>query len=135
VAGSECQLVQRLESEWRDALCKKDMSALEKLVHHDFALIGTRATGPFRMNRGEWLDAIQRRDVEDIGIDVQDASLFGETIIATVRASWRLKYLGRIIEDCVVLTDVWVKTGEQWQCVRRHSTPAPAGACVDLKGE
>ena len=135
MAGPECQLVERLESEWRDALCSKDMKSLRGLVHQDFALIGTRATGPFMMNRDEWLDAIQRRDVEDIGIDVQEASVFGDTIVATVLASWRLKYLGRIIEDCVVLTDVWVKDKEDWQCVRRHSTPAPAGSCVDLRGE
>jgi ketosteroid isomerase-like protein len=135
VAVPECQLVQRLENEWRDALCSKDMKSLQSLVHEDFALIGTRATGPFMMNRSEWLDAIQRRDVEDIGIDVEDATLFGDTIVATVRASWRLKYLGRIIEDCVVLTDVWVKNNGSWQAVRRHSTPAPPGSCVDLKGE
>ena len=135
MAGPECQLVERLESEWRDALCKKDMKSLQSLVHTDFALIGTRATGPFMMDRSEWLDAIQRREVEDIGIDVQEASVFGDTIVATVRASWRLKYLGRIIEDCVVLTDVWVKNKDSWQVVRRHSTPAPAGSCVDLRGE
>ena len=134
MAGPECQLVERLEREWRDALCSKDMKALQTLVHDHFALIGTRATGPFMMDRSEWLDAIQRRDVEDIGIDVQEATQFGDTIVATVRASWRLKYLGRIIEDCVVLTDVWVKNNDNWQVVRRHSTPAPAGACVDLKG-
>ena len=55
-------------------------------------------------------------------------------MIGTVQARWRLKYLGRMIEDCVVLTDVWVKDGSQWQAIRRHSTPAPPGTCVDLKG-
>jgi len=44
----------------------------------------------------------------------------------TVLARWRVKYLGRIIEDCVLLTDVWVLDGGRWQAIRRHSTPAPA---------
>jgi hypothetical protein len=34
----------------------------------------------------------------------------------------------------VVLTDVWVKDEGRWQAIRRHSTPAPPGACGDLKG-
>ena len=46
----------------------------------------------------------------------------------------RVKYLGRFIEDCVLLTDVWVKDDGQWRALRRHSTPAP-GMCVDLKKE
>jgi ketosteroid isomerase-like protein len=127
-------VIEGLEREWRDALCSKDMERLESLVHKDFVLIGTRSTGPFMMNRDEWLDAIQRREVDDIGLEVQDATALENLMIGTVHARWRLKYLGRIIEDCVVLTDVWVKDEGRWQAIRRHSTPAPPGACVDLKG-
>ena len=38
-----------------------------------------------------------------------------------------------MIEDCVLLTDVWVKDDGQWHAIRRHSTPAPPGMCVDLE--
>lgn len=134
MANPKCDVIEGLEREWRDALCKKDMERLESLVHRDFVLIGTRSTGPFMMNRDEWLDAIQRREVDDIGLEVQDATVLDNLMIGTVQARWRLKYLGRIIEDCVVLTDVWVKDEGRWQAIRRHSTPAPPGACVDLKG-
>jgi ketosteroid isomerase-like protein len=135
VADTDRALIERLEREWTDALCRKDMERLHSLVHKDFLLIGTRATGPFMMNRDEWLNAIQRRDVQDIGLDVKDATVFENMIIGTVQASWRLNYLGRVIEDCVVLTDVWVKDDGRWQAIRRHSTPAPPGSCADLKGE
>ena len=60
-----CEVIEGLEREWRDALCSKDMERLRALVHPDFVLIGTRSTGPFMMHRDEWLDAIQRRDVDD----------------------------------------------------------------------
>jgi ketosteroid isomerase-like protein len=132
VANPNCQLIEDLEREWRDALCKKDMDRLHSLVHKDFVLIGTRSTGPFMMTREDWLDAIQRREVDAIDVEVQDATAAKDVIIGTVHARWRLKYLGRIIEDCVVLTDVWVKDDGRWQAIRRHSTPAPPGAC-DLK--
>ena len=63
-----------LEREWRDALCKKDMERLRALVHPSFVLIGTRSTGPFMMNRDEWLEAIQRREVDTIELEVSDAT-------------------------------------------------------------
>lgn len=132
MSDPNCQVIDGLEREWRDALCKKDMERLHSLVHKDFVLIGTRSTGPFMMTRDEWLDAIQRRDVDAIEIDVENATAAKDVMIGTVYARWRLKYLGRIIEDCVVLTDVWVKEDGRWQAIRRHSTPAPPGGC-DLK--
>jgi len=135
VADTECQTIEELERHWRDALCNKDMARLESLVHPEFILIGTRSTGPFMMNRQEWLDAIQRREVEAIDVEVQDATFVNDTAIGTIYARWKLKYLGRMIEDCVVLTDVWVKQDGRWQAIRRHSTPAPIGACPNMSGE
>lgn len=135
MADKTCTVIEGLEREWRDALCSKDMERLQSLVHKDFVLIGTRSTGPFMMTRSEWLDAIQRRDVFEVDVEVQDATVLPDVMIGTVFARWRLKYLGRLIEDCVVLTDVWVKDDNRWQAIRRHSTPAPPGTCLDLKGE
>ena len=132
MADPNCEVIDGLEREWRDALCSKDMDRLQLLVHKDFLLIGTRSTGPFMMNRQEWIDAIQRREVEAIEIEVLDATRVREVMIGTVQARWRLKDLGRIIEDCVVLTDVWVHDDGRWQAIRRHSTPAPPGACINL---
>ena len=135
IADPNCQLIEGLEREWRDALCRKDMERLQSLVHKDFVLIGTRSTGPFMMTRQEWLDAIQRREVDAIDVEIQDATALKDVMIGTVQARWRLKYLGRVIEDCVVLTDVWVKDEGRWQAIRRHSTPAPPGACLKFTGE
>ncbi|HVM23164.1 MAG TPA: nuclear transport factor 2 family protein [Sphingomicrobium sp.] len=135
MAENFCALIEALEQRWRDALCSKDMERLRELVHPEFVLIGTRSTGPFLMKRDEWLDAVQRREVETIEIEVHDATAVGDTMIGTIYARWQLKYLGRMIEDCVVLTDVWVRQGDDWQVIRRHSTPAPAGGCMHAIGE
>ena len=130
MADKAVELIQALEREWCNALCSKDMERLRALVHPDFTLIGTRSTGPFMMGRDEWLDAIQRRDVQAIDIDVRDATVLDQVMVGTVQAKWRLKYLNRVIEDCVVLTDVWVFDEGRWQALRRHSTPAPAADCT-----
>jgi len=129
VANKNLQQIEAVEREWRDALCRKDMDKLKSLIHPDFVLIGTRSTGAFMMGRQEWLDAIERREVESIELDVRQATVLDQVMVGTVHAKWRLKYLGRVIEDCVMLTDVWVLDEGRWQAVRRHSTPAPASDC------
>lgn len=126
------QLIEALEQEWRDALRTRDMDRLRALVHPDFVLIGTRSTGPFIMHRDQWLDAIQRRDVESIELEVHDATALDQVMVGTVLAKWRVKYLGRVIEDCVLLTDVWALDNGQWRALRRHSTPAPEGMCPQV---
>jgi len=129
VANKNLQQIEAVEREWRDALCRKDMDKLKSLIHPDFVLIGTRSTGAFMMGRQEWLDAIERREVESIELDVRQATVLDQVMVGTVHAKWRLKYLGRVIEDNVMLTDVWVLDDGDWKAIRRHSTPAPASDC------
>jgi ketosteroid isomerase-like protein len=129
-AGNSSELIESVERQWRDALCAKDMDQLRLLVHPRFVLIGTRSTGPFTMNREEWLDAIQRRELVAIDLKVDDALILDQVMIGTVQAKWRVKYLGREIDDCVLLTDVWVFDDGRWRVVRRHSTPVPAADCI-----
>ena len=128
MADSAGELINSLERDWRDALCAKDLERLRSLIHPDFKLIGTRSSGPFTMSREEWLDAIQKRELISIELDVQDAVVFKDGMVGTVEARWRVSYLGRPVEDSVLLTDVWVCDDGRWQVVRRHSSPLPAMA-------
>ena len=82
------------------------------------------------MSRDEWLEAIQKRDVVTIDLDVTQAAVFDDVMVGTVDARWRVQYLGRTIEDRVLLTDVWVCEDGRWQAVRRHSSPLPHEECV-----
>ncbi len=125
-ANKSCELIEALERQWRDALCAKDMERLRSLVHPRFMLIGTRASGPFMLNRDEWLEAIQRRELVSIELEIGDALVLDQVMVGTVQAKWCVRYLGREIEDCVLLTDVWVFDEDRWRVVRRHSSPIPA---------
>jgi hypothetical protein len=125
MAAADCDLIESLEREWRDSLCAKDIDRLRLLIHPKFTLIGARSSGPFTMSRDEWLEAIQRREPISIDIHVQDSVLFENVMVGTVEARWRLSYLGRAIEDRVLLTDVWIREDGRWQVVRRHSSPIP----------
>lgn len=119
------KVIRSLECEWRDALIAGDADRLRGLIHPQFVLIGTRSTGPFIINRQEWLSAVQQREIVSIDLDIRDAVILDEVMIGTIHARWKVKYLGGEIEDCVLLTDVWVREGDSWCVVRRHSSPAP----------
>jgi hypothetical protein len=125
VAASHCELIGSLEREWRDALCAKNIDQLRLLIHPKFELIGSRAIGPFVLTREEWLEAIQKRELISIDIEIKDAVVLESVMVGTVEARWRVSYLGRPIEDSVLLTDVWVHDEGRWQVVRRHSSPIP----------
>lgn len=126
VATDNCDFIESLEREWRDSLCAKDIERLRSLIHPRFTLIGTRSTGPFTLSREEWLEAVQKRELVKIDLDIKEAVVLKDVMVGTVEARWRVSYLGREIEDCVLLTDVWVREDGRWQVVRRHSSPMPA---------
>jgi len=122
------ELINALEHEWRDALLSGDTQRLRTLIHPKFVLIGTRSTGPFTITRDEWLAAVQQREIVSIDLDIRDAVILDQVMIGTIEARWKVKYLGGEIEDCVLLTDVWVRDADRWTVVRRHSSPAPPGS-------
>lgn len=123
-------IVEKLEGEWRDALCAKDMDRLRELIHPQFTLIGSRLSGAFALSRDEWLDAIQKREIVGIDLYVKDAAVFDDVIVGTIEANWCVNYRGNPIRDCVLLTDVWICDDGSWRVVRRHSSPLQASECL-----
>ena len=127
--AADCDLIRSLECEWRDALLSRDVDRLRSLIHPRFVLIGTRSSGPFVIDREEWLAAVQQREIVSIDLDIRDAVVLEDMMIGTIEARWKVKYLGGEIDDCVLLTDVWIREEGRWQAVRRHSSPAPPSEC------
>mgnify|MGYP000288821710 CR=1 FL=1 len=39
MADQNCQVIEALEKQWRDALCSRELGRLRELVHPDFLLI------------------------------------------------------------------------------------------------
>ena len=123
--------IRELERQWRDALFVKDEAQLRKLIHPQFKLVGIRSTGTVAVGLEDWLIALQKMDLISLEVRVMDAVRFDETMVATVDAQWKLRFMGHAIDERVLLTDVWVKFEAGWQVVRRHSSPVPAGVSIE----
>ncbi|WP_037499581.1 nuclear transport factor 2 family protein [Sphingomonas jaspsi] len=131
VADSPCIDVRDLERQWRDALVAKDEAVLRKLIHPLFKLVGVRSTGSVAVNLEQWIEALRRMDIANLDVRVTECVALDNTIVATVDAQWKVRYLGQLIDERVLLTDVWVREAGQWQVVRRHSSPVPSGVRID----
>lgn len=126
--AAELPDVRELERRWRDALFHKNEAGLRALIHPRFKLVGIRSTGSVAVDLEQWLVALRRMDVASLEVRVIDSVSLPTTIVASVDAQWQVRYLGQLIDERVLLTDVWV-LGEdgEWQVLRRHSSPVPAG--------
>ena len=120
-----------LERAWRDALFAKDEASLRKLIHPQFNLVGIRSTGTVTVGLDDWLGALQKMDIASLAVRVTDSLRLDRTIVATVDAQWKLRFMGHTIDERVLLTDVWVEGDDGWQVVRRHSSPVPAGVVIE----
>ena len=122
--------VSDLDRQWRDALFAKDEAALRTLIHPLFKLVGIRSTGTVAVGLDDWLGALEKMDIASLEVRVTDSVRLDQTIVATVDAQWKLRFMGHLIDERVLLTDVWVKGDSGWQVVRRHSSPVPAGVNI-----
>ena len=120
-----------LERQWRDALFAKDEDALRGLIHPQFKLVGVRSTGTVAVGLDDWLGALQKMNIASLEVRVIDSVRVDQTIVATVDAQWKLRFMGHTIDERVLLTDVWVNLDGKWQVVRRHSSPVPAGVQIE----
>ena len=127
VADQPCADVATLEGEWRDALIAKDETALRRLIHPAFKLVGIRSTGSVAVDLEQWIVALRRMDIAALDVRIADCVALDTVIIATVDAKWQVRYLGQPIDERVLLTDVWVREDGRWQVLRRHSSPVPRG--------
>lgn len=123
--------VRELEAAWRDALVAKDEASLRRLIHPQFKLVGIRSTGSVAVDLDQWIDALQRMDIASLEVRVTECVAFENVIVATVDAQWQVRYLGQLIDERVLLTDVWARFEHGWQVVRRHSSPVPGGVRID----
>ena len=129
-ADAPCIDARELEYQWRDALIAKDEATLRRLIHPQFRLVGIRSTGSVAVDLEQWIEALKRMDIASLEVRITECVALESTMVATVDAQWRVRYLGQLIDERVLLTDVWVREGGRWQVLRRHSSPVPVGVTL-----
>jgi len=115
-----------LEGEWRAALLTKDEATLRRLIHPNFKLVGVRPTGePISIDLDHWIGALVGMDIVAVEFDVLEAIGDDRTLVGTIDACWKVRFMHQCIDERVLLTDVWLRDGDAWQVVHRHTSFVP----------
>lgn len=120
-AQSAEEALKKLEADWANALVKKDLAALAKLMPDDWTWIDsegtvwTKAQSIAVLKSAE--DVVSSQVLSDMKVRV-----YGDAAVVTGIYTSKETFKGKDISGTYRFTDTWVKRGGSWQCVATHST-------------
>ena len=115
-----------LEEEWRTAVLAKDLEALQRLIHPNFKLVGVRPSGEaISIDLDSWMAALAGMDIAALELEVLEAVGDDHTLVGTLDACWKVRFMHQCIDERVLLTDVWLRDGDRWRVIRRHTSFVP----------
>jgi len=119
----EVQELTRLQHAWMEAVKRRDIEFLERLLGPEFILI-TGRPGIETRTRQQYLDVTRDRytlkSFEYVELDVHAYGDFG---FARSRYSQRGWMNDKQRNQAFLMTDVWVRRDGSWQAVSRHISP------------
>ena len=112
-----------LQHEWMEAVKRRDIEFLERLLGPEFVLF-TGRPGIETRTRQQYLDVTRDRytldSFEYVALDVHTYGDFG---LVRSRYSQRGRMDDKERNQAFLMTDVWVKRDGRWQAVSRHISP------------
>jgi len=106
---------------WMDAVRRRDMQALERVLGDEYVLISGRIG---RMERAAWLaNAGGSYVVHEFSYDDVRVLDYGHVAIMDAHYTQRATFDGRDMSLTYFITDTWVKRDGGWQVVLRHTSP------------
>jgi ketosteroid isomerase-like protein len=107
-----------VEQRWTHALRRKDYTELESFLAPEYALVSRMGV----MRREDWLTVAREYDVDDFRFEESDVHVYGDVGVVRCRYWQRAELRGQSLTGMFLLTDVWVRGGEGWKIVSRHSS-------------
>lgn len=112
----------KLGQEWADAINKKDVAALERLLAPDFVLQGQGARPV--VDRAQWLANLSALTNQLFTFEPVRAFTHGDVGIVVLTYTWAGESKTKPFKGSGVVTDVWRRSGSGWQVVSRTSVAA-----------
>jgi hypothetical protein len=114
------ETILRLANKWMRACQARDWALLEQMVAPEFTMTGASGV----VDRAAWMrNAAERMTLESFAYHAPLITLYGD--VALMRSRWtQMATLdGKLWNGEFLLSDAWVRRGNGWQVVARHSTP------------
>ena len=121
--AAEKQILQILR-EVEAARPKKDVSVFQRHVADDYTSVSSRGT---QSTRAELIAGVQRDDFSKYVLDNLKVRVYGDTAVATGRATYTATFEGvKYTDRQVLFTEIYVRRTGQWQSVAVQSTVVAA---------
>ncbi len=111
------QELTKLSNQWNDAMAKRDVAALERILSDDWISagfeegVGTKAQFLADLKSGDY--ALSSTVVHEMNVRAYGNAAVVVTHYTTVKE----QYKGKDISGSYRTIDTWVKRGGRWQCV------------------
>jgi len=115
------QAVQRVEDTWFDALARRDVATLERLLGSEFVLSGSNTA---LETRAQYLDSAKMpdRELEPLTVEERDVRVYGSTAVSVGKVHLRGHWVERKFDLRFRYTHVYVQRDGRWQAVAAHLT-------------
>ena len=118
------QELRRLEREWDNAIVRKDVATINRILSDDFVYIDSvGGVNP----KASLLEGIKNSEAVMEPFETEDVSvrIYGDTAVLTGRFTQTATYKGQTFSGQFRYTDVYVKRANSWRAVAAHSSRIP----------
>lgn len=113
----------RLEAEFMEAVKRRDVAYLDRMLGENFVLT-TGRTGAEVRCRQEWLEVTRESyRIESFEFEWLRVEVYGDAAVVRSRYRQKAKMGGVDRTGSYLMTDVWVRQQEGWLLVTRHISP------------
>jgi ketosteroid isomerase-like protein len=119
------QEIRRLAHEWLDAVPRRDRTTLERILADDFLIAGWQPEGRLADKQYYIEDCLRPVEIQEgsYKFDRWQVRRYGETAVVNCVLEVYAIVEGAKWGGVVLITDVWVREGEMWRVVTRHTSP------------
>jgi ketosteroid isomerase-like protein len=123
------QEIKNLAHEWLDAARRRDRATLDRILADDFLISGWQPEGRLADKCYYIEDCLKPVQIEEgfYQFDRWQVRRYGETAVVNCILEIRAIVEGASWGGEVLVTDVWVREGNQWRVVTRHTSPIERG--------
>ena len=117
--------IKKLSHEWLDAVRARDRASLDRILADDFLISGWQPEGRLA-NKAYYLeDCLKPVDIQEgsYQFDRWRIRRYGDTAVVTCNLKIHAIVNGVNWGGESIITDVWVRDGDKWRVVTRHSSP------------
>ncbi|HKQ72543.1 MAG TPA: nuclear transport factor 2 family protein [Blastocatellia bacterium] len=117
--------IRKLAHEWLDAARRRDREPLDRILADDFLISGWQPDGRLADKRYYIEDCLRPVEIQEgaYRFDRWQVRQYGETAVVNCILDIHAIVDGAKWGGEALITDVWVREGEVWRVVTRHSSP------------